>query len=185
MKIYLANKKNPDPHKNNWIWLPSEDLFGIGKIFTVTNSTDDGSFQVLEYFPGPKDEPKTIIAICRKMPVTGTFSVGDTFWVQAPSYRVDEQKELKEMTVSKIGSKYFYFKELEGRKFDKTTLKDAGDLNYKYKVYLSQQEYAEETERNLLFSEITKFFRNMNHNVTPSKLSLSWLRDVYSKILNR
>lgn len=109
------------------------------------------------------------------------MKVGDKIWIEPISRRLRRSNpEVRECTISKVGRKYIYVKELSySRFFKEGLLEDPGGYNSKYQAYLTLQDYKDKVEKEDLYSSIRKHFKAYS----PS-LTLEQLRSI-DKIINQ
>jgi len=99
---------------------------------------------------------------------------GQKLWLVQSNRRSNEGP--KEVTVSKVGRKYFELQEYPYMgKFFIDTLAQAVDSHYGGQCYLELQMYLDEVDHTNLRSEIAKFFRNQYGRIN---LTLEQLRQI-------
>ncbi len=85
------------------------------------------------------------------------LTTNQKLWIIPKSYnRVSA--EPKEVTVDKVGNKYFTLKEYCRDKFNIDNLREENKGNYKIQCYLTLQEILDEKEKAKLTSDIKAFF---------------------------
>lgn len=101
---------------------------------------------------------------------TETLKIGLVVYVMVDNIQnTTRQNKIIETEVTTIGSKYFQVKH-RGLKFDKNTLRTNAQIGDYYKVYLSEQDYLEETEKNFLLDEIRREISKYDFNVSLEEI---------------
>ncbi len=103
---------------------------------------------------------------------------GDKLWIVVINYR-GVSEEPKEVTVGKVGNKYFEIDGIYRSRFEIETLREYGSGNYKAQCYLTLQEILDERECSKLNSEMRELFSVYGN----TKLSLEQLRSI-NEIVN-
>lgn len=108
-----------------------------------------------------------------------SLMVGQTIWYKLLSGRTGDDVSLKETKILSVGKKYFETEEGSLGRFFKDTLKhDNGKYFEMYKIYLSKEQYDDETEADLIYSELRKYFSKYS----KPNMDISKLRDILSII---
>ncbi len=107
-------------------------------------------------------------------------TVGQVIWGVKPDYRGRKMCEPFEMTVTKIGKKYFYTN--KGRFHLSNGVEEAGDnSNYLISAYFTNQEILDNIEMVDLIGKMRTFF---SYSASSKNLTLTMLRDI-DKIINK
>lgn len=102
------------------------------------------------------------------------LKVGQKLWLVASSHYRNDKRNPVEVTVSKIGNKYFELEEYSHCKFEIKTLKKVTETNYVDVCYFSLQEILDLREVELLIGKI----RNVFGGYIYPKLTLDQLRKI-------
>jgi len=84
--------------------------------------------------------------------------VGQTIWIVPSHYYRSDNKEPKEVVISKVGRKYFELEGYNRSKFNIETLQEENETNYKSQCYLTLQEILDEREIEKLTSQLKNIF---------------------------
>jgi uncharacterized tellurite resistance protein B-like protein len=103
------------------------------------------------------------------------IQVGQKLWLVATHYYNHEKKEPVEVTVSKVGRKYFELTEKPRKKFNINNLREENETNYQDQCYLSLQEILDKTERQSLIGRVRKIFSSY---ACPNEITLEQIRKI-------
>ena len=114
------------------------------------------------------------------------LEIGQKLYYEETENRDRPTGEAKELTVSKIGNKYFYCNDIYGRvntdyNYDLRTLKHS-NKNYNScdrQLYTSLEAIEEKVERLRLLNEVQKFFKDYTK---PNKLDVTQLTKIWDII---
>lgn len=97
------------------------------------------------------------------------LKIGQKVWlVKIGNLARRGQPEPEEVTVSKVGRKYFEVAELHGRaKFDLDSMTEVSDYSPSYCIYLILQDYLDTKEANQIYDELHKHFGNYGRTKFP------------------
>ena len=84
--------------------------------------------------------------------------VGQTIWIVPSHYYRSDNKEPKEVVISKVGRKYFELDGYPRSKFNIETLKEENETNYKSQCYITLQEILDEREAERLTNQLKNIF---------------------------
>lgn len=100
--------------------------------------------------------------------------VGLKLWLVRSHYYRHDNREPIEVTISKVGKKYFELEEYTRTKFEIETLKQVSKTNYIDKCHLTLQEILDEREADKLVGQIKNIFGVYG----KPKLTLEQLRKI-------
>jgi|GEM_PF-2182584 len=122
-----------------------------------------------------KDEKITETAIVGNTVLAAVkLCVGQKLWlVRSHHYRGDNREPI-EVTISKVGKKYFELEDYSRCKFEIETLKQVTETNYVDRCHLSLQEILDEREADKLAGQIKNIFGGYG----KPKLTLEQLRKI-------
>ena len=122
-----------------------------------------------------KDEKITETAIVGNTVLAAVkLCVGQKLWlVRSHHYRGDNREPI-EVTISKVGKKYFELEDYSRCKFEIETLKLVTETNYVDRCHLSLQEILDEREADKLAGQIKNIFGGYG----KPKLTLEQLRKI-------
>ena len=99
------------------------------------------------------------------------MEVGQKIYLKPIGNKARYSQEIKEVTIGKVGKKYFELEENHyGRFFIDTMSQDCGQYISGYTCYLSLQDIEDEKEALRLLTEIKKVFSGFNTDLPLSKL---------------
>lgn len=99
------------------------------------------------------------------------MEVGQKIYLEPLGNAARRSKEIKEVTISKIGRKYFQVEEMDMIRFNIDDLvHDGGVYSSEYQGYLSKGAIADKMERERLHSIISREFNTHNPTLTLDKL---------------
>lgn len=100
--------------------------------------------------------------------------VGQKLWLVGSHHYRSDNREPIEVTISKVGKKYFELEDYHRCKFEIETLKQVTETNYVDRCYLTLQEILDEREADKLAAQIKNIFGGYG----KPKLTLEQLRKI-------
>ncbi|MFQ3543547.1 hypothetical protein Q7A53_05630 [Halobacillus rhizosphaerae] len=110
------------------------------------------------------------------------LKVGMKLYLQPTGNMARRTKEVKEVTVSKVGRKYFEVEELWRDKFAIDDLRDVTEYSNDWQGYFSLQELEDDEEYEELLSDLRIYFGSIGRNRNSTNLSLDQLRQIKEMI---
>lgn len=102
------------------------------------------------------------------------LTVGQKLYLVPSTLDCAKNREPKEVTISKVGQKYFYLQEYQRNKYDIETLQEVNNFNYKGQCYFTLQEILNLREINSLYRKIREYFSGYREK----EISLENLRKI-------